>query len=150
MKTLIAIVLLGLAAARPAAAADAPAPGDRHAWCDAQWRALPATDTVRSAGYRSFMNRCLADCPARASGEGDQAYGGRLRDYCEARWTGLLAARETGGQTHDEFIDACLHRCAVAKSGVPLGWILGGVGAAALAAGVAAAGGGSHAPPASP
>jgi hypothetical protein len=91
-------------------------------------------------------------CPAKATGE---AYGPRARDYCEVRWTSVLAARETGSQTHDEFIDTCLRRCVTARgatAGAPLGWILGGVGAAALAGGVAAGsgGGGSHAPPASP
>ncbi len=93
-------------------------------------------------------------CPDRGVREAARAYGLRARDYCGASWTSLLGAGRTGGQTHDEFIDTCLRQCVTARgatSGASLGWILGGVGAAALAGGVAAAaGGGSHAPPASP
>ncbi|MDB5481165.1 MAG: hypothetical protein JWO83_2218 [Caulobacteraceae bacterium] len=92
-------------------------------------------------------------CPDRAVREEAKAYGLHAHDYCEGRWTTLLTARQTGGATHDEFIDGCLRRCATARgatSGAPLGWILGGVGAAALAGGVAAGAGSSHPPPASP
>jgi hypothetical protein len=93
-------------------------------------------------------------CPDRTAREAARTYGLRARNFCEVQWSSLLTARQTGGATHDEFIDSCLRRCATARgatSGAPLGWILGGVGAAALAGGVAAgAGGGSHPPPASP
>jgi hypothetical protein len=93
-------------------------------------------------------------CPDRGVREGARAYSLRARDFCAAGWTRLLGAGRTGGQTHDEFIDTCLRQCVTARSatsGASLGWVLGGVGAAALAGGVAAgAGGGSHAPPASP
>jgi len=148
MRTLLAAVLLfASGAAVPAAAAPA---GDRHAYCEGQWRGLTAADPARAAGHRSFMQRCLADCPDRRQQEDTKAYGARVRDYCEVRWQGLLAARETGGQTHDEFINTCLRRC-VAGKGAPLGWILGGLGAAALAGAAAGASGGhSTTPPASP
>jgi hypothetical protein len=93
-------------------------------------------------------------CPDRGVREGARAYGLRARDFCVAGWTRALGSGRSGGQTHDEFIDTCLRQCVTARgatSGASLGWILGGVGAAALAGGVAAeAGGGSRAPPASP
>ena len=147
---LIALALLAPVGAAPAVAADAGA-GDRPPACAGQWRALPAADGRRAAGHQSFLDRCLADCPARVKGEDGRAYGLRARDYCEVRWTGLLSARQTAGQTHDEFADTCLRRCVTRKgatSGAPLGWILGGVGAAALAGGINS--GNGHPPPASP
>jgi hypothetical protein len=151
MKSLLIAVVLLLPGAAPAADAGAGV-GDRRAACEEQWRGLPPGDARRAVGYRSFLDRCLADCPARVKSEDGKAYGLRARDYCEARWTGLLPARQTGGQTHDEFVDSCLRRCVTRKgatSGAPLGWILGGIGAAALAGGVNS-GTGSHPPPASP
>jgi hypothetical protein len=148
VSLLVAVLLIGSIGS---AAARAAPTGDRRVGCEARWRGLPAADPARAAGHGSFMQRCLADCPDRRKDEPGKAYGGRTGDYCEVRWSSQLAARQTGGQTHDEFVDTCLRRCVARQAGAPLGWILGGVGAAALGGAAAGAGGGhSTPPPASP
>jgi hypothetical protein len=91
-----------------------------------------------------------ADCPDRHQTEDGKAYGARARDYCEVRWSQQLAKRQTAARTHDEFIDTCLRRCVAGQAGAPLDWILGGIWAGTLAYGLAAGGGGSGSPPASP
>jgi hypothetical protein len=120
----------------------------------------PVAGSVASAAGQAAadhlpMDRCVAGRPARATREAGGAYGRRASVACEVQWTNGLTARRTDGQTHDEFVDACLRRCVKihgATSGAPLGYLLGGIAAAALAGGVTAGfgGGGPNTPPASP
>jgi hypothetical protein len=109
-----------------------------------------AADAGEAVAGRLPMDRCLAGQPRPRTRQA-----GRASVACEVEWTDALRARQSGGQTHDEFVDACLRRCVKARgttSGAPLGYLLGGIGAAALGGGVAAGfgGGGPNTPPASP
>lgn len=165
MKNPLAVVVFGAlvacvaSAPLPTRAAESSTNGERRPTCEQRWTSLRKGDSDRALGRRTFIARCLAECPPAPLADSAPAYEAYAKGYFAARWTKESTTVAAPGLNQDRYINDHARRCVanygqsagsgLAHSGSMIA--LGGLGAAVAGGAAAAASGGGHgSPPASP